>query len=74
MLVSFNDGIKASFPGQWLHILKTEDPNNGELDTIFLLENDNTQTVRKTSIPQEDRAQDTDLHIFFYCPKTKLFI
>ena len=38
--------IKANFPGQWLRTLKTEDPHDGELDTIFLLQNDNTPTVQ----------------------------
>ena len=36
--------IKDNFPGQWLRTLKTEDPHDGELDTIFLLQNDNTLT------------------------------
>ena len=33
--------IKDNFPRQWLRILKNEDPYDGELDTIFLLQNDN---------------------------------
>ena len=33
--------IKDNFPRQWVRILKNEDPYDGELDTIFLLQNDN---------------------------------
>ena len=36
--------IKDNFPRQWLRILKNEDPYDGELDTIFLLQNDNIIT------------------------------
>ena len=36
--------IKDGFPRQWLRILKNEDPYDGELDTIFLLHNDNILT------------------------------
>ena len=34
--------IKDNFPRQWLRTLKNEDPYDGEIDTIFLLQNDNT--------------------------------
>ena len=33
--------IKDNFPRQWVRILKNEDPYDGKLDTIFLLQNDN---------------------------------
>ena len=33
--------IKDNFPRQWLRTLKNEDPYDGEIDTIFLLQNDN---------------------------------
>ena len=33
--------IKDNFPRQWLRALKNEDPYDGEIDTIFLLQNDN---------------------------------
>ena len=36
--------IKDNFPRQWVRILKNEDPYDGELDTIFLLQNDNILT------------------------------
>ena len=36
--------IKDNFPRQWLRILKNENPYDGELDTIFLLHNDNILT------------------------------
>ena len=36
--------IKDNFPRQWVIILKNEDPYDGELDTIFLLQNDNILT------------------------------
>ena len=33
-----------NLPRQWVRILKNEDPYDGELDTIFLLQNDNILT------------------------------
>ena len=42
--------IKDNFPRQWLRILKNEDPYDGELDTIFLLQNDNILTDVQTAI------------------------
>ena len=42
--------IKDNFPRQWLRILKNENPYDGELDTIFLLQNDNILTDVQTAI------------------------
>ena len=41
--------IKDNFPRQWLRILKNENPYDGELDTIFLLQNDNILTDVQTA-------------------------
>ena len=41
--------IKDNFPRQWLRILKNENPYDGELDTIFLLQNGNILTDVQTA-------------------------
>ena len=41
--------IKDNFSRQWLRILKNENPYDGELDTIFLLQNDNILTDVQTA-------------------------
>ena len=45
--------IKDNFPRQWLRILKNEDPYDGELDTIFLLQNDNILTDVQNATARE---------------------
>ena len=45
--------IKDNFPQQWLRILKNEDPYDGELDTIFLLQNDNILTDVQNATAKE---------------------
>ena len=44
---------KDNFPRQWLRILKNEDPYDGELDTIFLLQNDNILTDVQNATAKE---------------------
>ena len=45
--------IKDNFPRQWLRILNNEDPYYGELDTIFLLQNDNILTDVQNATAKE---------------------
>ena len=45
--------IEDNFPRQWICILKNEDPYNGELDTIFLLQNDNILTDVQNATAKE---------------------
>ena len=45
--------IKDNFPRQWLRILINEDPYDGELDTIFLLQNDNILTDLQNATAKE---------------------
>ena len=45
--------IKDNFPRQWLRILKNEDPYDGELDTMFLLQNDNILTDVQNATAKE---------------------
>ena len=45
--------IKDNFPRQWLRILKNENPYDGELDTNFLLQNDNILTDVQNATAKE---------------------
>ena len=45
--------IKDNFPRQWVRILKNEDRYDGELDTIFLLPNDNILTDVQNATAKE---------------------
>ena len=45
--------IKDNFPRQWARILKNEDPYDGEIDTIFLLQNDNILTDVQNATAKE---------------------